>query len=298
MHTLTLLLGSLLLMSSASVSMAQTDEKPRVTVTPVKGPLYMLAGRGGNVVASVGKDGVLLIDADYSEYAQAHAAALAELTDSQVAPRFLLNTHWHFDHSGGNGFWGEQGTVIMAHENIYQRMSTRQEMKALGRVVEPSPAAALPVVTYADAIAVRFNGDTLQVQHYPSGHTDGDSIVFFTEANVVHMGDHYFAGAFPFVDLGSGGNVLGYISNVESALKQMDEQTIVVPGHGRSLMSKQDVQIDLTALKNSVSIIAELLQEGLGPEQIAERGLGPEYASYGAGFINEAAWISFVAGSL
>lgn len=291
--------ASLSLVLASSWSLAQDSAEPEVTVTPVKGPLYILSGRGGNVLASVGDDGILLIDSDYAEYAPAHAKALAGLAEEGEVPRFLLNTHWHFDHVGGNAYWGEQGTVIMAHENIYQRMSTRQDMKNIGRVFEPSPGPALPVVTYADSIAVRFNGDTLQVQHYPNGHTDGDSIVFFTEANVVHMGDHFFVGAFPFVDLVSGGNVLGFIANLESALQMMDDQTLVVPGHNsQSPVSKQDLQDDLAVLKASVSKISGLLGEGSTVEQITEQGLGPEYSDYGQGFIKEAAWIGFVAESL
>ncbi len=291
------LVAGLGLVLLAGVAAAKEATSPSVNVTPIKGPLYMLKGRGGNVVASVGNDGVLLIDSDYAEYAAAHAEALAGLKSSEDAPRFLLNTHWHFDHVGGNFYWGEQGTVILAHENIYQRMSTRQEMKAFDRVLEPSPPAALPVVTYADAIAVRFNGDTLQVQHFPSGHTDGDSMVFFTEQNVVHMGDHYFAGAFPFVDLGSGGNVFGFIANVEKALTMMDENTVVVPGHG-PLSTRDDLQADLAAIKSSAEQVSKLLQEGKSVEDITAQGLGPDYADYGKGFIKEAAWISFVAGSL
>lgn len=293
------IIAGLALFTASSFLQAEESDAPAVTVTPVKGSLYILSGRGGNVVASVGDDGILLIDSDYAEYAQAHADALADLTGADEVPQFLLNTHWHFDHVGGNAFWGEQGTVIMAHENIYQRMSTRQEMKAFDRVLEPSPPPALPVVTYADSIAVRFNGDTLQVQHYPSGHTDGDSIVFFTEANVVHMGDHYFVGAFPFVDLGSGGNVLGFIANVESALQMMDEQTLVVPGHNsRSAVSKQTLEGDLAVLKASVEGITAMLEQGKTVEQITQQGLGDKYADYGSGFITEAAWVGFVAGSL
>ncbi len=282
----------------ASLCSAQIEEAPKVSVTPIKGPLYMLDGSGGNLVASIGDDGVLLIDADYAPWVEAHAAAIAKIDPDAASPRFLLNTHWHGDHVGGNEHWGKQGTVIMAHENIYQRMSTRQEMKALNRVVEPSPAAALPVVTYEDSIAVRFNGDVIQVQHFPTGHTDGDSVVFFTEQNVVHMGDHVFENAFPFVDIGSGGNVLGYLRNLEKVLEMIDDQTIIVPGHGTSLMSKQDLQEWVTMLKSSVSRVAALLQSGKTVNDIAENGLGADYDSFGNGFIKEPMWISFIAESL
>ncbi|MEP5567956.1 MAG: MBL fold metallo-hydrolase [Halioglobus sp.] len=298
MKKIHLLFAGLTMTLAANLSFAQTEEAPKVTVTPIKGPLYMLDGRGGNLVASVGDDGVLLIDADYAPWAEAHAQAIAEIDPDAASPRFLLNTHWHGDHVGGNEHWGKQGTVIMAHENIYQRMSTRQEMKALGRVVEPSPAAALPVVTYEDSIAVRFNGDVIQVQHFPNGHTDGDSIVFFTEQNVVHIGDHVFENAFPFVDVGSGGNVIGYLKNLDKVLEMTDDQTIIVPGHGTSLMSKQDLQQWVTMLKSSVSRVAALLKSGQTVEDIAENGLGAEYDSFGQGFIKEPMWIAFIAASL
>lgn len=292
------ILTGLVMTLAASLCAAQAEDAPKVTVTPIKGPLYMLDGSGGNLVASIGDDGVLLIDADYAPWAEAHAAAIAGIDPDAASPRFLLNTHWHGDHVGGNEHWGRQGTVIMAHENIYQRMSTRQEMKALGRVVEPSPAAALPVVTYEDSIAVRFNGDVIQVQHFPTGHTDGDSVVFFTEQNVVHIGDHVFENAFPFVDIGSGGNVLGYLSNLEKVLAMIDDQTIIVPGHGTSLLSKQDLQEWVTMLKSSVSRVAALLQSGRTVDEIAENGLGVEYDSFGQGFIKEPMWIGFIAASL
>ena len=181
---------------------AAQPEAPTVSVTPLQGSLYLMQGRGGNVVVSVGDDGVLLVDDDYGEYATAYQGAINTLAASAAEPRFVLNTHWHGDHTGSNAFWADRGAVIMAHTNVRQRMSTRQEMKALNKVVEPSPAAALPVVTYDDSLAVHFNGDDIEVQHYPGGHTDGDSVVFYSGQNVVHMGDLFFKDAFPFVDVG------------------------------------------------------------------------------------------------
>lgn len=292
------LLAGLAVTLAANVCLAQAEVAKQVQVTPIKGPLYMLAGQGGRVVASVGEDGVLLVDGDYSAWADAYVAALKEIDADASAPRFMLNTHWHGDHVGNNEFWANQGAVVMAHENIYQRMSTRQDMKARGRVVEPSPAAALPVVTYEDSIAVRFNGDVIQVQHLPNGHTDGDSVMFFTEQNVVHVGDLYFVGAFPFVDLDSGGDVLGYIASVEKVISMIDDDTLIVPGHGKSLMKKEDFQAWVTAIKASVSRVAALLEGGKTVDEVVEMGLGADYASYGKGFIKEDFWIRTIAGSL
>ena len=284
-------------MLAANLCLAQEDTK-EVVVTPIKGPLYMLQGQGGRVVASVGDDGILLVDGDYGAWAEAYAAALNGIDAEASAPRFMLNTHWHGDHVGNNEYWAKQGAVVMAHENIYQRMSTRQDMKARGVVVEPSPKAALPVVTYEDSIAVRFNDDVIQVQHFPTGHTDGDSVVFFTEQNVVHVGDLYFAGAFPFVDLDSGGDVLGYIGNVEKVIGMIDDDTLVVPGHGKSLKTKEEFQTWVKMIKSSVSRVAALLQQGKTVDEVIDMGLGSKYESYGKGFIKEEFWIRTIAAGL
>lgn len=296
MTTLRILLASAALATAAATSYSQ-EPPPQVTVTPISGPLYLLQGRGGNVVASVGADGVLIVDSDYSEYAPAHQAAIAELAGKDDAPRFLLNTHWHFDHTGGNALFGEHGTVVIAHENIRQRMSTVQKIAAFDMTLEPSPKPALPVVTYADAIALHFNGDDIEVQHYPSGHTDGDSVLFFAAENVVHMGDTFFFDRLPFIDLSSGGNALGLIANIEAVLARIDDNTVVVPGHG-ALTDKAGLARYHQMLVTTAQQITQALQQGMSVEQIAAQGLGEQWRSWGEGFINEEAYIGFVAASL
>ena len=291
-------LAAACLLSLSQTGFGQSaEEAPSVTTTALKGSLYLLQGRGGNVLASVGEDGILIIDDDYTNYALAYQDALDELAGSDATPRFLINTHWHFDHTGGNTYWGERGAVIVAHNNVRQRMSTRQEMKAFNRVIEPSPAAALPVVTYGDSLVLHFNKDDIEVQHFPTGHTDGDSIVFFAGENVVHMGDHFFKDGFPFVDLGSGGNALGYAENIAAVLARVDEQTVVVPGHG-DISGKEDLQRYHHMLTTTIALVRAGLEEGKSAEQIAADGLGEEWVSWGSGFINEQTWISFIAGSL
>ncbi|MCB1856225.1 MAG: MBL fold metallo-hydrolase [Halieaceae bacterium] len=286
-----------LLLAAATINAETSESAPSVTTTPLEGPLYLLQGKGGNVVASVGADGILIIDDDYAEYSGAYHAALKSITGTAGLPHFVINTHWHLDHTGGNAYWGERGAVILAQENVYQRMSTRQEMKALNLVLEPSPPAALPVVTYGDSITLRFNDDRLEIRHFPTGHTDGDSVVFFTGQNVVHMGDHFFKDSFPFVDLGSGGNVLGYTENVAAILELVNDATVIVPGHG-AIADRADLERYLDMLRSTTAQVQAALEQGLSVEQISEQGLGDEWRSWGQGFINEKAWISFIAGSL
>ena len=275
----------------------QNEEELTVKITMIKNHLYLLKGKGGNVVASIGDDGILIIDDDYNEYATAYHKALESISGTAGLPRFVVNTHWHSDHVGTNGYWGERGAVILAHDNVYARMSTRQEMKMFDRVVEPSPKPALPVVTYSDAMTLHFNGEKVDVQHFPRGHTDGDSVIFFGAENVVHMGDHYFKDKFPFVDLGSGGNVISFTNNVAAVLAKIDDNTVIVPGHGELATRAELVQYHRMLQTTTEQVKAKLAQ-GKSVEQISEQGLGDEWESWGQGFINEPAWISFIAGSI
>ena len=283
----------LFIMLFAALPVFAQEAEPAVKTTRLTDTLYVLKGRGGNVMASVGDDGALLIDDDYAQYAAAYAAALAKLGHAQ--PRFVINTHWHGDHTGGNAHWSAAGAVIVAHGNVLQRMSTDQESAFLERVTPASPKQAWPVVTYAESLALHFNGDTIEVQHYPSGHTDGDSIVFFQKANVVHMGDHYFKDRFPFVDIGSGGRVENFILNIAAVMQLVDEATVIVPGHGDATASKADLQRYYSMLINTRAEVQEMQAEGLSLEQMQARGLDKRWESWGKYFIKQEAWISFLA---
>jgi cyclase len=285
------------LVLSLPILAATPDKTPSVAVTPVKDNIYLLQGRGGNVVALVGTDGVLLVDDDYAPLADAYVAALAKLMPGAGAPQYVINTHWHSDHTENNGFWAHKNAVLVAHGNVRERMSTRQEMKAIGMVVEPSPAKALPVITYDSSMALHFNGEDIQLEHFANGHTDGDSVVFFSKANVVHVGDHFFLDAFPFVDLESGGNLASYTANVAAMLPRFDDDTIIVPGHGGRVASRTDFQRFHDMLLATSAIVRERLDQGLSVEQIVARGLGEEWASWGKGFVNEALWIQTIAAS-
>jgi glyoxylase-like metal-dependent hydrolase (beta-lactamase superfamily II) len=277
----------------AGAALAQDE----VSHTALKGPLHLLQGKGGNVMASIGQDGILLIDSDYTALAPGHERALGKLDESGRSPRFLLNTHWHLDHTGGNAYWRERGAVILAHDNVVQRMSTRQEIKAFKRVMEPSPPEALPVVTYGDSMALHFNGDDIEIHHFPASHTDGDSVVFFAAENVVHTGDIYFKDRFPFVNIDAGGNVFGCADSVKRILQRIDDDTLVVPGHG-ALANKADLQRYHDMLVATGNTVKYALERGQSLEAIVAAGLGERWQSWGKSSINEAAWISFIAASL
>ena len=263
----------------------QAEEAPRkVKLIELRDGLHLIQG-------------VLIIDDDYAEYAAVYQQALDTLVGEGTVPAYVLNTHWHWDHTGGNNYWGGKGATIVAHDNVRQRMSTRQTIKAFDRVVEPSPAAALPVLTFNDALALHFNGDTLEVQHLPKGHTDGDSVVYFVAANVLHMGDHFFKDRFPFVDLDSGGSVSGYIANVERALERVDDDTVIVPGHG-SPANRSDLERYHRMLVETSTAVKTALAEGKSVDEIVAAGLGGKWAEWGDGFIKEDSWIGFIARSL
>ena len=260
---------------------AQDDPFANVTIQtlPVAGNVSMLVGQGGNIGVSAGEDGVLIIDDQFAPLAGRIKAALQELGSD--TPKFVLNTHFHGDHVGGNAEFGAGG-VIVAHENVRLRM-----------VDGESPPVALPVVTFNDNVTVHFNGENITLIHMPAGHTDTDSVVLFEDANVIHMGDHFFNGGFPFVDIASGGSVQGYISNLEKALSWIDNDTQVIPGHG-PLATREDLLSFYNMIKDTSTAIrvARSLQQSA--EEIVAEGLGPEYESWGQGFINEQRWIETV----
>ena len=179
---------------------------------------------------SVGKSGTYLIDDQYAPLSDKILAAIKAITPDPV--RFVVNTHWHGDHTGGNENMGKAGALLVAHENVRRRMSTEQFMAAMGRKIPPSPEEALPVVTFTDAMTFHWNGDEIRVYHVPPAHTDGDSIVHFVKADVVHMGDIFFNGGYPFIDTSSGGRVDGVIEAADRVLAGIGEKTRIIPGHG------------------------------------------------------------------
>jgi cyclase len=278
---------------SAIPAMAQQDfSKVEIKVVPVSGSLYMLQGSGGNIGVSAGPDGILIIDDQYAPLAEKIRAALKGINPGKL--KFVLNTHYHGDHTGGNPEFGPEAPII-AQENVRKRLASGTMRR--GEKVEPMTAAGLPVITFEDAVSVHFNGEEIKAIHYPHGHTDGDSIIFFTKSNVVHMGDDFFTGRFPFVDLENGGSVQGLTENIAKVLSKIPVDAKVIPGHG-ALSTVDDLKTFHRMLTATTETVRKAMAAGKTLEQIQAAGLGEEWKDWGAGFIKTDVWISTIHDSL
>jgi glyoxylase-like metal-dependent hydrolase (beta-lactamase superfamily II) len=218
------------ILAAVSGAAAAQEPPPEIRTEQVAPGVHVLYGSGGNIGVSSGPDGTFLIDDQYAVMTPKITAALSKL--SPEPPRFVLNTHWHGDHTGGNENLAQQGTLVVAHDNVRLRMSTEQFSKFFERTTPASPVAALPVVSFNDSLSFHLNGDEIRGVHVPAAHTDGDVFIHFREANVIHTGDLVFAGMYPFIDLDSGGTVDGVIAAVDRMLALADDRTRIIPGHG------------------------------------------------------------------
>lgn len=262
----------------ASASAQQDFSKVEIKTIPVAKNIYMLEGSGGNIGVSVGPDGILIVDDQFAPLAEKIEAALQKLNPGKL--RFLLNTHFHGDHTGGNAYFGGKGVDIVAHANVRKRLAEKSGVKP----------AELPVITFKYSASVHFNGDEIELLHHGPGHTDGDSVIYFTGANVVHMGDQFFNGRFPFIDLGSGGDVRGYLKTVETVLKQIPADAKVIPGHG-PLGNVDDLKKFRDMLTECIAMIEKAVAEGKTLEQIKAAGVPEKYKDWGSGFINNSRWL-------
>lgn len=286
----------LIILSLVSAGFAHGDnshygQQQDVTIKTqkVNGNVYMLQGRGGNVGAVVGPEGMLIVDDDYKEVSQKLSDALKEL--GSATPRFVLNTHWHGDHTQGNDFFGKQQSVIVAHANVRKRLLDPPVI--FGQKTAPYASYALPIVTYTDSMSIHLNGEEITLRHYPNGHTDGDTVVFFKNANVVHFGDNFFVGRFPFVDVDSGGSVQGLISNIDSLIKTVPADAKLIPGHG-PLATLADLQAYRDTMADSAKIITDAMKAGKTADEIKKTGLPEKFKAAGSGFIKTDNWIDIV----
>jgi cyclase len=292
-----LLLGAAILCSGSPQAQNTIDfAAVKIEAQQVRDNIYMLTGSGGNLGVLTGSEGAILIDDQYAELSEKIVAAIAKLTDKPV--RFLINTHWHGDHTGGNENLAKQGIVIVAHDNVRERMSHENFMAAFNRNFPASPAVALPIVTFSDNLTLHVNGEDLVVTHLKNGHTDGDSIIYFRKANVIHTGDLVFNGAYPLIDVDSGGSIDGIIAAQEYILSIVNDQTQIIPGHG-ALADKADVQALHDVLATVRDRVRDLKAEGKTLEQIQQAKPNADFdPAYGAGFIDGDRIIEFAYKSL
>ena len=282
---------SLGLLSAAALAHSKHENNQQdvqVKTVKITDRVYMLQGRGGNVGVSVGADGILIVDDDYAQVAPKIAEALKALGTDK--PRFIFNTHWHGDHTQGNQFFGKD-SLILAHTNVRKRLSV--DSIILGNKAPAYPKFALPVLTYDQSIRVHFNNDEIYALHYPNGHTDGDSIIFFTKDNVIHMGDDFFAGRFPFVDLQSGGSVQGLMKNIADVIAQSRPDVKIIPGHG-NLSTIDDLKTYNQMLIETTETVRKGIAAGKTLEAIKKDGLPPKYKSWEWNFIKADMWIETI----
>ena len=249
-----------------------------LTVTPVTGGIHMINGRGGNIGVCAGDDGLLLIDAKFANLAEPMRAALAGLGEGD--PAFLLNTHYHPDHTGGNAVFGAV-TAILAHHNVRARLMAGED----------PPPEALPVLTFEEGVSLHFNGEEIEVVHFPAAHTDGDAVVFFTGSDAVHMGDIMFHGLFPFVDIDAGGSVDGVIAAVEAVLARIGPETRVIPGHG-DLAAPDDLRTYLRMIRQTRAAVEDGMAAGKTLEELQAAGVAQEWSGWSWGFISAERWIA------
>ncbi|MEX0943691.1 MAG: MBL fold metallo-hydrolase [Pseudomonadales bacterium] len=276
----------LLLVSAAfSLPAAAQDQFTNVEIKtePVSGNVYVLYGAGGNIGVLKGEDGILMVDNQYAPLAARIKAALAALGSD--VPAYVLNTHYHGDHTGGNPYFGKD-SIIVAHDNVRVRLLNADDF----------PAQGLPAITYSDQASLHFNGEDVRLIHMPEGHTDGDTIVFFQGSKVVHMGDHFFRDRFPYVDLQAGGSVQGLLGNIKLALELIPDDVPIIPGHG-PLADKSDLVRYYNMLIETTGMVNRALADGKSADQIVDTGLEEKWDSWGAGFINEERWIRTIVAS-
>ena len=283
----------LALFALASVAQAQAPDYSKVEyrTEKVTDNLFVLFGAGGNIAVLTGPDGALVVDSDVTEMSAKLRSALSLVSDRPV--RFLVNTHFHFDHAGGNPTLGRGNAVIVAQDNVRTRLSGKQELKldAMSMAIDPTPREGLPLVTFEDGIRFHVNDEEISVRHVPNAHTDGDSFVFFERSNVLHTGDLMMSIGYPIADVGNGGSLAGLISGQEKVLALCNDKTRIIPGHG-PLVAKADLQSYHDMLVTIRQRVGDLIRKGRSLEQIQAAAPAKEFDErWGKGFFTTDAFV-------
>lgn len=280
-------LGFLLLLPALALAQQPQDfSKVQIKITKVAGNVYLLQGAGGNIAASVGDDGILLVDTEYAPLGEKILAALDSVAPGKKV-RYVINTHYHGDHTNGNVFFGSRGAVIIAQENLRKRLAEGSEGGTGGAMKmqsPPQPAAALPVITYQNEMSIYFNGEQIRIMHFPAAHTDGDSVVYFTKSNVVHMGDIFVRYGLPFSDIRAGGSIQGMIAACDKVAETLPAEVKVIPGHGE-LATMDDVRDYTKMLNDTMAVARKALAEHKTLEQMKQENILAPWADKAQGFV-------------
>ncbi|WP_415903165.1 MBL fold metallo-hydrolase [Neptuniibacter sp. QD29_5] len=284
-----------LFVGTSAIAENHHQQSPKFKVQQLTENISMLRGKGGNIGLLAGEQGLLMIDDDYRSMSPALQNTLQQFGGEDKLT-YIINTHWHGDHTEGNHHFGHHATII-AHDNVRERLLTSQEVKLFNMKTEPYPEHALPSITYEKALTLYINDEEVELVHLAGGHTDGDSVVFFKKANVVHMGDHYFNGFFPFVDIQNGGNVARMAENVGKVLELIDDKTIVIPGHG-PVSNKAELKTFKMMLEGTLAEVQAMQDKGMNLGQMQLKGLSPKWQSWTNGFLSTSVWIGILHSSL
>jgi len=284
MRTHRLALVAAAFVAASAFAQQQDFSKVEMKVVHVEGTVYMLQGAGGNIGVSAGDDGIVVVDDEFAPLAPKIKAALKAITDKPI--KFIINTHYHGDHTGGNAIFGRDGTII-AQENVRKRLQSGTT--AHGRETPPAAKDALPVITFNDRATVHVNGEDIRAVYMPNAHTDGDAVIYFSKSNTVHMGDLFFLGMFPFVDVENGGSVRGMIAGVQKVLATLPEGAHVIPGHG-PLASKAALSDYLDVLKGTWAIENEAIQKGKTLDDIKKEKTLEAWSHLASSFVTLEDW--------
>ncbi len=299
------LMVGLVLLACGAIAVAgggqqQDFSKVQIKATKVSGNIYMLEGAGGNIAASIGEDGIVIVDDQFAPLAEKIQASLKSLGITDKPVRFVINTHYHGDHTGGNAPFANAGSTVIAQDNVRKRMASGGTAGNGGSIkmdVKPTEKEALPIITFEHDVTVHLNGEDIRALHFPAGHTDGDSIIFFPKNNVVHMGDDFVRYGFPFIDVSSGGSVQGMIAAMEKATAQLPADVKVIPGHGQ-LSNLDDVRAFTTMLKETSAAVQKALDAHKTLEQMKQEKILEPWQKWSGDFVKADAFIETLYNSL